>query len=187
MAESKIKVKVEDRNPVDHTEQRSYPRYPLSTSAEVIDRGGNVRITGRTCDIAKKGCYVDTISPFAPKSTVALKITRDCQSFETEATVVYSQVGMGMGLSFTTTESEQLRMLESWLSELSGEEPRATEARAPILQFEVNREVTQVVDQESRDVLSELILVLSRKGVVTGREGNAILQRLFKKTETPNR
>jgi hypothetical protein len=184
MVESKAKVA--DRSPLDHREERGSPRFPLSTSAEVIDLGGNVRITGRTCDIAKKGCYVDTISPFAPKSTVALKITRDSQSFETEATVVYSQVGMGMGLSFTTTESEQLRMLESWLSELSGEKPRKTETRAPILQFEVNKEVAQTVDQEARDVLSELILVLSRKGVVTGREGNAILQRLFKKTETSN-
>jgi hypothetical protein len=169
---------------VSQEDRRGDPRFPLSTSADVIDPNGDVHVKGRTTDIAKQGCYVDTINPFPPKSTVTLRIMRDNESFETQAKVVYSQLGMGMGLSFTTTEPDQLHMLERWLGELSGElPPPEPDKPAPPLQFEIGEGPVQLVDQDARDVLSELILVLSRKGAISGHEGNVILQRLFKKTE----
>jgi hypothetical protein len=48
-------------------EQRQNPRYSFSCDAEVIDIQGDTRIIGRVTDIAKRGCYVDTISPFPPE------------------------------------------------------------------------------------------------------------------------
>jgi hypothetical protein len=64
---------------------------------------------------------MDTICPFPTKADVTLTITRDKQSFKTQAKVVYSQIGMGMGLLFTTAQPEQLRQLGIWLGELGGE------------------------------------------------------------------
>lgn len=152
---------------------RACPRYAFSTTAEAIDIQGNTKIAGRTCDIAQQGCYIDTISPFAPKSTVALRITRDNQSFETQATVVYSHIGMGMGLVFTTSESEQLRVLDVWLAELSGE---AGSADSPPLRFDVTQSTEQVSDR----VLVDMILLLIHKAVITEPEGKAMLQKLLK-------
>ena len=155
-------------------EGRAFPRYPFSTTAEAIDIRGNTRITGRTTDIAQQGCYIDTISPFAPKSTVALKITRDNQSFETKATVVYSLAGMGMGLVFTTSEFDQLRVLNTWLSELSGEGEFPVDS--PQLHFDVSQKTEQVSDR----VLGDMILLLVHKAVITESEGKVMLQKLFK-------
>jgi hypothetical protein len=168
--------KHQDRTTESPADLRANPRYPFSTSAEAIDLKGNTRITGRISDIALHGCYIDTISPFAPKATVALKIIKDNQSFETKATVVYSQIGMGMGLSFITTEIDQVHLLEAWLAELSGEKHRERESAAPVLQFDPPK----VIDQASRSCLNELILLLMHKSVLTASEGNAILQRLFR-------
>ena len=63
---------------------------------------------------------MDTINPFAKDAAVKLTVTRDNESFKTQAKVVYSKTGMGMGLLFTTAEPDQLRILGSWLNELSG-------------------------------------------------------------------
>jgi PilZ domain len=155
-------------------EGRAFPRYPFSTTAEAIDIRGNIRITGRTTDIAQQGCYIDTISPFAPKSTVALKITRDNQSFETKATVVYSLAGMGMGLVFTTSEFDQLRVLNTWLSELSGTGEFPVDS--PQMHFDVSQKTEQVSDR----VLGDMILLLVQKAVITESEGKVMLQKLFK-------
>src|ERR1700722_17231629 len=81
-------------------EMRSCTRYPFSSGVEAFDIQANTRVMGRLSDISKNGCYMDTICPFAEKADVSLTITKDEQSFTTQAKVVYSQMGMGMGLLF---------------------------------------------------------------------------------------
>ena len=108
------------QRPVEPAEKRSCPRYPFSGVVEAFDIAGDVRLMGRLSDLSRNGCYVDTINPFAKGAAATLTITKDARSFTTQSKVVYSSVGMGMGLLFTTAEPEQLRVLGSWLSELSG-------------------------------------------------------------------
>ncbi len=164
-------------------ENRTSPRFPFSTTAEAIDIQGNTRVVGRIADIARKGCYVDTISPFPPKAAVSLRITREKETFETKATVVYSQTGMGMGLRFTTADAAQLGTLERWLAELSGEgmhEP-GVHGPGPAGPTPPTPSVDEkFVDQESRRGLSELVRVLNHKGILDGSEEDAILRRLSK-------
>jgi hypothetical protein len=160
----------------DPKEKRRHPRYPFSATAEIIDIQAKTRITGRTSDIARMGCYIDTISPLAANAAVALRITQGKESFETRATVAYSLVGMGMGLLFTTTEPAQIRILEAWLRELRGEKLDDAELAGAALQFDD----TKADVHDPRGILSELILLLSRKGVLSEPEGNAMLQKLFK-------
>jgi hypothetical protein len=105
-------------------EQRQNPGYSFSCDAEVIDIQGDTRITGRVTDIAKRGCYVDTISPFPAGTLVAVKINRGIQKLETQGTVVYSTVGLGMGLAFTDTEQPHTLLLDAWLGELRGDKRR---------------------------------------------------------------
>jgi hypothetical protein len=155
--EQKSKVRL----PSDPANRRSSPRYSFSSTAEVIDVLGNTRITGRVADIAKKGSYIGTTSPFPPKTAVLLRIKKDAQIFQTQAAIVYSQVGMGVGLVFTRAESEQLRMLDAWLAELRGEKTYNRDPPGAILEFKDPK----IVDQESRSTFSALVLLLSRKGV----------------------
>jgi PilZ domain len=158
------------------TEKRSCPRYPFSPSVEAIDVKGKSRIVGRLSDIGRNGCYVDTISPFAAEAEVTLTITKEDQSFRTEAKVVYSQIGMGMGLLFTTAEPEQLRLLGVWLRELGGGKSETKEAANPAIQ----PVTVQSVDRELQNVVNELVSLLMRKNVVNDSEGQAILRKLSK-------
>lgn len=141
-----------------------------------MDIQANTRVTGRLSDIARYGCYMDTISPFAVKAAVTLMITRDNQSFTTQATVVYSQIGMGMGLFFTTAEPEQLPMLETWLAELgNGEKHEVATPHA-----DPQPAQAKTADRDFRDVLSEMIILLSRKGMLDDAERQSLLRKLTK-------
>jgi hypothetical protein len=160
--------------PRDPAEKRSSPRYPFSPAVEALEIEANARIVGRLSDIARNGCYMDTISPFAPQAAVTLTITSGNQSFKTQAKVVYSQIGMGMGLSFTTAEPEQLAVLGRWLVELCGGKP--AEQDAPNLKIQAD--LPKRTDRELGDILRELIALLNRKNVVNDSEGMALLRKL---------
>lgn len=162
--------------PANAKDKRSCPRYPFSTAVEALDVLANIRIIGRLSDIARNGCYVDTISPFATKAAVSLTIMRDRQAFKTLATVVYSQVGMGMGLSFTRADPEHLVVLGTWLDELSGEitSKRDSEDAEP----SQDQGVPKRIDQAVRDSFTELARLLSTKHVISDFERAELCRKL---------
>ncbi len=157
------------------TGKRSCPRYPFSSAAEAIDIQADTRIFGRLSDIARNGCYMDTISPFAKDALVKLTISRDHESFQTEARVIYSMVGMGMGLFFTTAEPHQLRVLTSWLEELGG--TKISEGNPPNIIFHPEPPPKRS-DHELRNILTELVALLNCKNVLNDSEGMALLRKL---------
>jgi hypothetical protein len=165
----------------DFVEKRSTPRFPLSASAEAFDIKANLQITGRLSDIGRRGCYMDTISPFALNAVVILTITRDVRTFRTKAKVVYSLNAMGMGLMFTATEPDQLRVLELWLNELSGGTLVEPDPPAPAVPtFAAPAEITAGADQELRDIVRELIVLLNRKSIVGDAEAMAMMRKISK-------
>src|SRR5271170_6456929 len=103
--------------------QRTHPRYQFTGAAEALDQHRRTRMNARVSDLGKGGCYVDTFSPFPLKTAVKIRITRDKVSFEADATVVYSKIGMGMGMEFTLVDPQQMGILDKWLGELSGTAP----------------------------------------------------------------
>jgi PilZ domain len=157
-------------------EKRGSARYPFSANVEAIDAEASIRMIGRLSDISRDGCYIDTISPFAINAAVALTITKDGQSFHTQANVVYSMTGMGMGLAFATSTPDQLLVLEAWLEELSGGTPAKHKTSSTALQSGT----TTNTDGDLRDVLRELIALLNGKNVVSDSEGMAMLRKLSK-------
>jgi|SRR5580658_5749681 hypothetical protein len=160
-------------------EKRSCPRFPFSPAVEALDLQADIRIKGRLSDISRNGCYVDTINPFAKDSAVTLTVTRDNQSFKTQAKVVYSKMGMGMGLLFTTAEPDQLRILGSWLNELSGGSAEEEEQPNVFLQREAAKS-TDVELRELRKIVSELVALLNSKSILNDSEGMALLRKLAK-------
>ncbi len=169
------------RNPA---EKRKSTRYPFSPEAEAVDMRANTRVSGRLSDIASLGCYMDTICPFPAKASIALTIIKGEQSLKVEAEVVYSQIGMGMGMQFTAAEPDQLRVLEKWIEELRGAEaPEAnatTNATANAPEIALPKLTVRDADDELREVLSDLVTLLGRKNVMNEIEEKAILQKLCK-------
>jgi PilZ domain len=162
--------------PAEPVEKRSCPRYPFSPAVEALDLQADTRIMGRLSDISRNGCYVDTINPFAKDAPVTLTISRDNQSFKTQAKVVYSKIGMGMGLLFTTAEPEQLRVLGSWLNELSG--GRAYEEETSNL-F-IQPETAKSTEIELRKIVGELVALLNGKNMLNDSEAMGLLRKLSK-------
>jgi hypothetical protein len=163
-------------SPVEPVEKRSCPRYPFSPEVEALDILADIRIKGRLADISRNGCYVDTINPFAKDAPVTLTISRDNQSFKTQAKVVYSKMGMGMGLLFTTAEPDQLRVLGSWLNELSDGKVDGEEQSNLFLQ----PELAKGSDSDVRKIVSELIALLNGKNLLNDSEAMALLRKLTK-------
>lgn len=119
---------------------------------------------------------MDTISPFTKDAVVMLTITKDGHSFKTQAKVVYSKAGMGMGLLFTTAAPEQLRVLGSWLAELAGEKVAGLDSP----NLGPQPEAANGADQEIRKILADLIALLNVKSILSDSEGMALLRRLSK-------
>lgn len=151
-------------------ERRRHVRYSFTGTFEAFEPKSQTRIQGRTADLSEGGCYVDTICPFAAQTRVRIRITREQQSFESQATVVYSVAGMGMGLQFEAIDAQQRASLRKWVRELSGE---------AVIETPSDQRWDSTALLSARDsVLSELVTELMRKGVLTEAMARGMLQRL---------
>jgi hypothetical protein len=99
-------------------ERRRNPRYAFIADVQILELNSGMALKARTADLSGGGCYVDTINPFPTATLVTLRLTKSDQSFEAQAKVVYSAVGMGMGLMFVAVDREQQQTLKGWLDVL---------------------------------------------------------------------
>jgi PilZ domain len=105
---------------VKRIERRRDPRYPLIADVEIVDVKSGMTMTGHTSDFSLGGCYVDMFSPMPKNTIVKVRLTKWQQTLETQARVVYSSVGMGMGLTFGVLDRTQRGIVESWLTQVCG-------------------------------------------------------------------
>jgi len=103
--------------PID---RRRAPRFPLIADVEIVDVSSGMTIKAHTSDFSRGGCYLDVLNPLPAETVVTLRLTKWRQTLETQAKVVYSSVGMGMGLMFGVLDATQRAIVESWLNELCG-------------------------------------------------------------------
>jgi hypothetical protein len=151
-------------------ERRRNLRFPFSATVEAVEIKSGTKVTGRTTDLGLGGCYVDTLSPLPVGAEAKIRIMRENETFEAHARVVYSLMGMGMGMAFVSAQPKQVRLFQRWVQEISGQS-------APQHAAEVKRvEQTQTLQNV---VLSDLILTLIQKKVLTEREGKDLLHKLF--------
>jgi hypothetical protein len=91
-------------------------RYPLVVRAEVVELSGGAKLSARTSDLSRTGCYVDTLQPLLSGSAIRIRLTQGSESVEVHGKVRYVSPGMGMGVQFDDQISvEQLTILDSWL------------------------------------------------------------------------
>lgn len=102
-------------------ERRSAPRCQKVLAADVVELPRGARLSARTADISRTGCYIDTLNPVSQGSQVRVRITHHDETFEAIGRVVYVSYGLGMGIAFVEVSAEQLALLDRWLAE-SGQE-----------------------------------------------------------------
>src|ERR1700693_5418644 len=105
----------------DADERRRQARYPFPVTVEAVEPKSKTRIQGRTSDLSRGGCYVDSITSFPAGSIVELRLRKEKCFFEAQAEVVYSLAGMGMAVKFKSANPEQLWIVDKWIGELNGE------------------------------------------------------------------
>jgi hypothetical protein len=173
MNESHI-YKIDGTSLTEPHERRKHARYPFTSMVDCVELKSRTRLGGRTSDLSLGGCYVDTTSTFPAGSVIKLRLTKEMDYVEVTAVVVYSLVDMGMGVKFTGVGAEQLRTLEKWVRELSGEQ---------VSQPEMIRVCDQTCTSECPEgaeflVLRELIMELMKQGVLSSAKSSTMLERL---------
>ena len=161
-------------------ERRSHLRFPFTASVEAIEPKSGARIHGRSTDLGLGGCYVDSLNPFAVGTVVKIRITKNDECFDAKAMVTFSQVGMGMGLSFVASEPQQSALFQRWVIELSGggsEQGVKEDREARVSKSAVPHETLHA---EQADVLNELVIALMLKGLLAEREGREMLRKLHR-------
>jgi hypothetical protein len=158
--------------------RRSQRRQAFTASALVLEPKSETLMRARTADLGPDGCFIDTLNPFTPGTSVKVRIEKNGATFEALARVVYSLTSMGMGLAFHSVGPEQLWVLHEWMGD-TNEAP--TDISLPSSAEDFPREVSPLRDR-SKDLhceaLSQLIEALMGQGLLSQAKGNAILETL---------
>jgi hypothetical protein len=101
------------------SEGRRSPRFAFYASAEITELQTETRLTARTSELSRHGCYMDMVNPLPLRTNVRIKLVHHEQTFDAAGRVIYSQPNMGMGVAFDEIEPGQVVTLEKWLSDVS--------------------------------------------------------------------
>ena len=161
--------------PESSPERRRNLRFPFTATVEAVENKSGTKIIGRTSDLSLGGCYVDTLSPFPVGTEAKLRIQRENETFEAQVQVIFSSIGMGMGLAFVSAHPKRFKVFQKWLLELSGQgvvddSPQDVSELAP-------QDKSQTLKNA---VLSDLIMTLMQKKVLSHDEGKDLLRKLFR-------
>ncbi|HEY6945248.1 MAG TPA: PilZ domain-containing protein [Candidatus Acidoferrum sp.] len=96
-------------------ERRRTPRYPFNASVEMREGASQDKRTARVTGLSLNGCYVSTESPYPEGTSLLVKVFTPTEFYEGQATVIYEQEKLGMGLMFTETKPYYLMVLRKWL------------------------------------------------------------------------
>jgi hypothetical protein len=154
---------------VKEAERRGAERHTFTAGADVREISSGASFSTRTTDLGPGGCFVDTTNPFPVGSKIQLKLHKGKSHFETAGTVVYSQNGLGMGVSFDGVDDAQRLALANWLSEVTGER---------VVVHESTQQPKRASDFQRRaesPALVRLVRLMIGKGILTEAEGASVL------------
>jgi hypothetical protein len=153
------------------SERREGNRHVFTAAADVVELSSGARFSTRTTDLGPGGCFVDTTNPFPVGSKLHLKLHKGKTSFETTGVVVYSQNGLGMGISFAELADDRRAALHSWIADLSGERQAHD-----VVTYDTRSNLSSSPQRGGSSVaLVRLVKLLITKGVLTEAEGASVL------------
>lgn len=158
-------------------ERRRNLRFSFSGTLEAVDIKSGTKVTGRTSDLGLGGCYVDTLTVFPVGTEAKIRIIRENETFEAQVRVVYSLNGMGMGMAFVSAQAKQVRLFQKWLHEINGQSGSPQDIHSEAKPETARAEKSQTLNNV---ILSDLIMTLMQKNVLTEQEGKDLLRKLFR-------
>ena len=150
-------------------ERRGANRHTVTAAAEIVDVESGARFTTRTSDLGPGGCFGDSLTPFPIGSKVQVTVRQSDSEFQVGGAVVYSQVGLGMGIAFDKLTYEQHLDLEAWLLEV------ATGKRES-LEKQMTPKTEPKLNDVHRATLAGLINLLVSKRILTDSEAASLLR-----------
>lgn len=102
-----------------YPEKREVPRFTFIATVVLTELASDLHIPGRISEISRKGCYVDVLTTLPVGTKVRIDVSRDQGTFTAPAQIIYVQEGIGMGIGFLDVAEPQLKILDSWLAELT--------------------------------------------------------------------
>ena len=150
--------------------------------ARTPDRGSSAPVKDRWLRRLAGYCWKHRrLTIVAVGASVGLRLTTEARSFECEARVIYSLLGMGMGLMFTKISPDQATLLRHWIAELSGESRPASSAF--VSAASENRADRKKLKEDPdpagcQEALSELISLLRGKGLLDKSEAAILRDKL---------
>jgi len=85
-------------------------------AAHVLELPRGAKLSARTSDISRTGCYLDTLNPSPVGTKLRIRLTHHDELFELVGTVVYTSASLGMGVAFTEFAPKEMLKLERWLA-----------------------------------------------------------------------
>jgi hypothetical protein len=104
------------------SERRRAPRYSFIADAEVTEIASETRLPAKTSDLSLGGCFLDMLNTSPDGTDVRVRISHQGSTFKALGKVVFVLPNMGMAVAFKTVEEAQLKILQEWISKLSGTE-----------------------------------------------------------------
>jgi hypothetical protein len=107
-----------EHSPIPQTEHRRVSRHSFTAPAVVTNTQTERILCAHTRELSQFGCLVQTATPFDQGTHINLGIVYSGSSFKAFAQVAYV-TDEGMGIVFSTVETNQLDILQKWLKESS--------------------------------------------------------------------
>ncbi len=82
------------------SELRRFPRVTWLVEAQVFFRDENLHWDVRLTDISEGGCFVDTLVPLGPGSSVLLKVNDETGELQVPGKILYGQQTIGSAIAF---------------------------------------------------------------------------------------
>jgi hypothetical protein len=108
-------------SPTSNRERRKVPRYTFVATVELGEAASAMRLSGRVTEISRHGCYVDIQHALPIGTLLDIQISRDQGFFVAKGKILYVQERIGLGIAFLDPTEDQMKILDSWITELPPE------------------------------------------------------------------
>jgi len=92
-------------------ERRKFARHTCRIETEVLAEGSSAGVFGTIADLSLGGCYVEMLSPLPVATLIRLSLNPGTSTLHLSGRVCSSQMGFGMGVSFTQMGPEDFEIL----------------------------------------------------------------------------
>jgi hypothetical protein len=171
-------------------ERRQFLRHACRVEAHVTTEDGSVGLPTKMTDISLGGCYLETMSPLPIDSQIHLSFNPGAATLHVSGKVRSSQIGFGMGVSFTGMGPEDFEKLRRFAPPtvapaMPANEPAAwpaSQTRAGVARTDSHSSPARDLDTfdlpTSPQALESIIRLLLRKGVIARAELAEELEKL---------